>query len=159
MGRITVDLPDTLLAVLREGHPALLLTAGGDGFPAAALTWAVALDAKTVRFATDHGSSALANLQREGRASLQIVAEHGLLCLVKGRAAQVKPSIEAARQFGMALWELAAVEVRDQSWPGVRVRQLAYEWAPEHRDRMLAIERAVFAEMREPASTPWTGSS
>lgn len=148
MPRVSAELPDVLLAALREGHAALLLTPGADGFPAAAFTWAVALDAGTVRFGADHGSSALANLEREGRASLQVLAD-GLSFLLKGRAAPVKPSIDAARQLGVALWEMIVAEVRDQSWPGVRVGPLAYEWAPERRDQMLALERAVFAEMRE----------
>lgn len=150
MGRATTELPAACLAALRGGQAALLLTPGADGFPAAAFTWAVALDATTVRFGADHDSSALANLQREGRASLQIMADPGLLFLLKGRAFQVKPSMETGRRLGMALWELAVVEVRDQSWPAVRVRSLAYEWAPEHREEMLAVERAVLGEMREP---------
>ncbi len=149
MGRVTALLPEVALTLLREGRPALLLTSGADRFPAAAFTWAVALDARTVRFGADHGSSALANLEREGRASLEILADHGLLLLLKGGAMQVKPSIEAARRLGVALWELAVAEVRDQSWPDVRVRPLAYDWAPAHRDQMLALERAIIAEMRE----------
>jgi len=157
MAPVCAELPEALLAVLREGHPALLLTAGADGFPASAFTWAAALDPLTVRFGADHGSSALANLQRQARASLQILAEEGLLFLVKGPAGPVRPSIESAHPQGMALWEMVVVEVRDQSWPGVRVRPLAYDWAPPQRERMLALERAVIAEMRAAPSPPLSG--
>ena len=39
-------------------------------------------------------------------------------------------------------------EVKDQSWPGVKVQVLGYEWSPEQREVMLAMEQAVYAEMR-----------
>src|SRR5712691_9064794 len=100
MARVTAQLPDGLLALLRGGQAALLLTSGADGFPAAAFTWAVALDDSTVRFGADHGRSHLANLEREGRASLQILAD-GQAFLLKGRAAPVQPAIDAAQRLGM----------------------------------------------------------
>ena len=156
MARVSAELPDGPLAALREGRAALLITPGADGFPAVAFTWAVALDASTVRFGADHGSSALANLERAGRASLQVVADQPFL--VKGPTAAVRASIEAARQLGIALWEMLVTGVRDQSWPGARVHPLAYEWAPEQRAQMLALEQAVFAEMREAARPPLSGT-
>ena len=154
MARVSAGLPDVPLAALREGRAALLITEGADGFPAAAFTWAVALDATTVRFGADHGSSALANLERTGRASLEVIGDEPFLILIKGGAAPARSSIEAARGLGVALWEMLVVEVRDQSWPGARVRSLGYEWAPEQREKMQAVEQAVFAEMREAAPRP-----
>jgi len=156
MARASAELPEAPLAALSDGRAALLITPGADGFPAVAFTWAVALDATSVRFGADHGSSALANLERAGRASLQVVA--GGPVLVKGHAAPVRPSIEAARGLGIALWELFVAEVRDQSWPGVRVSPLEYEWAPEQRERMQAVEQAVLAEMRAARRPPVSGT-
>jgi hypothetical protein len=39
-------------------------------------------------------------------------------------------------------------EVKDQSWPGVTVQPLGYQWPPEQREAMLAVEQALYYEMR-----------
>ena len=80
------------------------------------------------------------------------------MLLAKGHAAPVEREIEAAEGLGMALWEMAVLELRVQSWPGVRVRPLVYEWAPERRDEMQALERAVMAEMRAAPLPPLHGT-
>ncbi|MCL4294986.1 MAG: pyridoxamine 5'-phosphate oxidase family protein [Anaerolineae bacterium] len=144
---LTPDLPPALLQILRQGCPALLLTVGTDGFPHTAFTWTVALDAAHLRFAADRGSVTLSNLERETRAALQIIGLDKLIFLVKGAARLVKPQIEAA-PFSVAMMDLAVSEVKDQSWPGVSVQPLSYDWPPEQRESMLAMEQAVYAEMR-----------
>ena len=148
MTKITPDLPDKLLAYLRLGAPALLLTLGEDGYPNAAYTWAAAPDARRVRFGADQGSATLANLQRDGRASLQIVAPGNGVFLVKGTTRILKDRLTAA-PFRIALMEMAVAEARDQSWPGVTVTPLAYEWPADQREAMLMMEQAVYAELRE----------
>ena len=140
-------LPERLVTALAGGSPALLLTVGADGLPASAFTWAVALDDRTVRFAADHGTSTLANLERERRAALQVIAGGGLVFLVKGVAEELKRRIEAS-PFPMALWQLRIRSAKDQSWPGVVVRPLEYEWSADRRAHMLAMERAVLDEMK-----------
>lgn len=145
--RVNPDLPPALLQVLRRGCPALLLTVDPDGFPHTAFTWTVALDAAHLRFAADHGSVTLTNLERESRAALQIISQNNLIFLVKGAARLAKPQIEAA-PFRVAMMDLAISEVKDQSWPGVRVQPLGYEWPPEQRESMRAMEQAVYTEMR-----------
>jgi hypothetical protein len=45
--------------------------------------------------------------------------------------------------------ELRVTEVKDQSWPDVTVRPLAYDWAGDRRAEMLAMEKAVYSELRE----------
>lgn len=139
-------LPPALLNLLQQGCPALLLTAGADGFPHTAFTWAVAGEGEVLRFAADHGSVTLANLEREARAALQVIGDN-LIFLVKGAARLVKPQIEAA-PFWVAMMELAVLEVKDQSWPGVSVRPLSYDWPLDQHERMLAVEQAVYNEMR-----------
>lgn len=148
MGKVTPTLPDRLFTWLRSGAPALLLTTGEDGFANVAYTWAAAPDARRVRFGADHGSATLANLQRDGRAALQIVAAGNLAFLVKGPARTIKERIAAA-PFRIALMEMEVVEAKDQAWPGVTVAPLAYQWPPEQREAMLAMEQAVYAELRE----------
>jgi hypothetical protein len=145
--RMTHNLPSTLLQILREGRPALLLTVDLDGFPHTAFTWAVALDAAHLRFAADYGSVTLTNLEREARVALQIIGLDNLVFLVKGVTHLVKPQIEAA-PFSVAMMDLAVSEVKDQSWPGVSVQPFGYEWPAEQRESMLAMEQAVYVEMR-----------
>lgn len=144
--RVTSRLPGPLLSLLQAGCPALLLTSGADGWPHTAYTWLLALEAGVIRFAADQGSTTLANLEREPRASLQIIAQGNFVFLIKGTVRQVKPQIQAA-PFKMAMMALEVTEVKDQSWPGVRVQPLAYEWAPDQREKMLVIERAVYDEL------------
>ncbi len=146
--RVTNQIPDSLLSLLSKGCPALLLTMGADGFPNTAYTWVVAPDTVTIRFGADYGSTTLANLQREQRASLQIIGQGNLVYLIKGAVRQIKPQIEAA-PFKIAMMALEISKAKDQSWPGVSVQPLAYEWSTDQQAEMLAMERAVYAEMRQ----------
>lgn len=145
--RITNHLPDSLLAFLTEGCPALLLTVGADGFAHTAYTWAVAPHTTAVHFAADYGSTTLTNLQRQQRAALQIIGQGNLVYLIKGDVHQIKTQIEAA-PFNMAMMALNVREIKDQSWPNVTVKPLAYAWPPPQQTEMLAMERAVYNEMR-----------
>jgi hypothetical protein len=147
MTRVIDRVPAPLVSVLAEGRPALLLTVGADGYPGSAFTWVVALDDRTLRFVADLGTATLANLEREGRASLQVLAPNGLVFLIKGRCAEVKARLTSAA-FPAAAMELRVVEVKDQSWPDVTVRPLAYDWAEGRRAKMLEMERAIYDEMR-----------
>ncbi len=147
----TRELPDRLVTLLRGGTPVVLMTAGPDGFPHSALTWAVATSADRVRFGVDHGSTTLANLERDGKAALQVIAAQNLLCLIKGPTRMLRAKIAAA-PYGMAMWELAVTEVRDQTWAPVVVSPLAFAWTGPKADEMRGIEQAVLAELRE-----WSG--
>jgi hypothetical protein len=49
----------------------------------------------------------------------------------------------------MAAWELAVREVRDQTFAGVRVRPLAFEWTGPSAAARREVERRVLAELRE----------
>ena len=50
------------------------------------------------------------------------------------------------------LWEMEVMAAKDQSWPGVTMAALMYEWPAEKRKTMLEMEQAVYAEMRDFAS-------
>ncbi|MDW7709621.1 MAG: pyridoxamine 5'-phosphate oxidase family protein [Deferrisomatales bacterium] len=148
MSDVTPEMPERLLSHLRPGAPALLLTAGADGYPSSAYTWAVGLDARRVRFAVDAGGTALANLQRAGLAGLHIIGPGNLAYLVKGKARKLKDRIAAVAPSEMLLWELEVVGARDQSFPGVTAKPFTYEWPADQRGAMENMERAVFSEMR-----------
>lgn len=143
------EMPPALVAWLRRGRAALLLTVGADGWATSTYTWAVALDATRLRVVADHGSRALANLERDGRASLVVVRPRGMNHLIKGRATPCAPRLQASDGVAaMALWEVAVDGVRDQSWQGVETSALAYRWPADVRGERRRMERAVFAEMR-----------
>jgi hypothetical protein len=151
-GNIPPLMPDRLVAFLRPGAPGLLLTAAADGWPTSAYTWVVALDAGRLRVAVDAGGSTLANLQRSGQAAVQLIGEHDITFLVKGRARELAPRLAASAPYAIGLWEVQVVGAKDQSWPGVSTNALAYTWPAEQREAMLAMERAVYAEMRDAAA-------
>jgi hypothetical protein len=101
-----------------------------------------------VRFAVDEGGSTLANLQRSGQASLQVIGQGDIAFLVKGRARALKPRLDAAAPYVIQLWEMEVIGAKDQSWPGVSTNALTYAWPAEQREAMLAMEQAVFKEMK-----------
>ena len=125
----------------------VLVTVGQEGWGHAALTWAVAVAPDRVRFAVDHGSMTLSNLEREGKAALQVIGPGNALALLKGDARALRPRIHAA-PFDMAMWEMALAEVRDQSWAPVAVSPLAFEWKGPDAEALRRVEQAVLAEMR-----------
>jgi hypothetical protein len=149
--KTTSVLPDRVLDVLRPGSPVVLVTVGTDGWGHSALTWAVAVTQNRVRFGVDHGSATLANLERDGKATLQVIGAGNTLSLIKGPAQLLRERIEAA-PFGMAMWELSVAEVRDQAWDPVAVSPLAFEWIGSQAEAMRKIEQAVLAELRD-----WAG--
>ena len=149
IGKITPQMPEKLVAYLRPGAPGLLLTAGADGYATSAYTWILALDAERVRFAVNEGGSTMSNLERSGQASLQVIGQGDVTFIVKGRARQIKPQLDAAAPYVITLYEMEVIGAKDQSWPGVSTNALSYAWPAEQREAMLAMEQAVYKEMRD----------
>lgn len=126
----------------------MLLTIDDGGFPHSSFTWVVAISPEQLRFGADHAGTTLANIERSGLASVQIIVDEGQPYLIKGNVTMASLLIHSA-PFEVALMEMEILEVRDQSWIGVSVRPFGYEWAPEEREKMLEVEQAIYAEMRE----------
>lgn len=148
IGNITPHLPEKLVAYLRPGAPGLLLTSGADGYATSAYTWIIALDGQRARFAVDEGGSTMANLERGGQASLQVIGQGDISFIVKGRARRLKPKLDAAAPYVIQLCEMDVIGAKDQSWPGVATSALTYEWPAEQREAMLAMEHNVYTEMK-----------
>ncbi len=144
----TTALPDRLAGLLRAGCPVVLVTVGADGWGHAVMTWAVAVAPDRVRFGVDHASTTLANLERDGKAVLQVIGRDNILALIKGSARMRRARIAAA-PFAMAMWEILVMEVKDQSWGPVVVSPLAFEWTGLEAEAMRRIEQAVLDELRE----------
>ena len=138
--------PERLAGLLRAGVPAIVVSVGADGFGHAAMTWAVAPGPDRVRFIADHGSTTLANLIRDGKATLQIIGPDNVIALLKGPAAPWRERLQAA-PFAMAAWEMTVREVKDQAWTPVIVSPLRYEWTGPEADSLRQIERAVLVEL------------
>jgi hypothetical protein len=143
---VRTELSDEQRDVLQPGSTGILITVGEDGLPTTAFVWAVATSSKTVRFATE-GSATLANLRREGGASLQIIGSQNQVFLIKGKTSIAKPRLEAL-PFESTMMSLHVTEVKDQRWPEVFVSPLTYEWTSDRRDEWRAIEQAVYKEMK-----------
>jgi len=136
------------LDALGEGVPAVLITVGEDGWGHAAMTWVVAVAADRVRFGVDHATRTSANLERNGKVALEVVAKGNIIVLLKGPATMVRPRIASA-PFSMSMWEMSLSERKDQRFGGVVVHPLRFEWIGERAAEMQAVERAILTEMRE----------
>jgi len=145
----SISLPEPLLQLLKEGIPAILATQGADGWPYPVITWAIARDAHAIRFGVDIGSTTFANLQREHRATLQVIGPSNLLFLIKGTVRLLKERIKAFPFPSLALMEMAPGELKELSWPGVEVSPLSFHWTGPGAEAAAAAERALLAEMRE----------
>lgn len=152
--RTTPALAPRLSDYLRPGAPALMLTTDAGGYAGSAYTWVVAVDDRRLRFGVDTGSSSLENLRRSSLVSIQIIGPGDISFLLKGKAHPIKERIDAAAPASVMLWEMTIVVAKDQSWPGVGTTSLAFEWPAAQRAAMLAMEQAVYAEMRGFAAPP-----
>src|SRR5437660_11171018 len=103
-------LPEGLHRLLRAGLAVVLVTVDADGWGHTAMTWAVAVAPDRVRFGVDHGSATLANLERAGKAALQVIARDNAIALIKGRAKPVPAQIAAP--FAAATWELVPLALK-----------------------------------------------
>lgn len=148
MSRTTNELGASAFQAVRDGAPAFVLTNGADNFPHAALTYALALAPKRVRFCIDLNTATYHNLERDAHVAMQIVGAGNRVCLIKGRAHIVRERLDA-KPSPAALFELQVSQVQDQAWRGVTVAPLAYAWDESNRALMQAMEQKLFAEMRQ----------
>lgn len=146
---VASELPDDVFDYLNSGALGIVMTVGEDGYPTDAFSWVAATDKKRVRFGVDQGSKTINNLNRDGRAALQIIGPDNMVFLIKGECVQVKESLVAARPLEIALWEMQLVGARDQSWPGATPLPLMVQWAGQERGKLIRMEQDVYQEMRK----------
>lgn len=142
------QLPENLLSYLQKGSLGIVITIGPDQYPTDSFAWVIGLDSHKLRFTTDHGSNTINNLQRDGRAAIQIIGPDNLVFLIKGTAKQTKKELKSAGSIKAALWEMDIIGARDQSWSGATPQTLSVQWSADQREKMSQIEAAVFNEMR-----------
>ncbi|MGH8247628.1 MAG: pyridoxamine 5'-phosphate oxidase family protein [Gammaproteobacteria bacterium] len=149
--KTTDELPAALFEFLAQGQAGVLLTTGKDGYPNSAFTWLVATGNRTLQFVADIGSATLDNLVRESQAAIQILGAGNLTFLIKGKTRVVKPDL-GSDTIRLAQVELAVESVKDQSWAGVTVAPLSFEWPEAQRQAMQKFEKAIILEMRSTAA-------
>jgi hypothetical protein len=142
------------LAPLAAGVPALVLSTDRAGRVHATYSWAVALDARRLRLATDHGGRSSRQLRRSGRGAVLVVGTAGLNLLLGGRVQRLPGTLAVPAGPTLDAWELTLTQVCDQSWPGVATSVLRYRWPAPQRAAMRRMERAVIAALRSADARP-----
>jgi hypothetical protein len=130
---------------------AVLATVGEDGGPhTCPVSLIYGADDKTLLLGMLKNSVTSANLARDGRVCLQIMAAEDLVMGVKGVMRLVKDPLDASPAMG--LWELQVSQVKLDTSPAQRVGQGV---AADYRsDKARAFGEACFAELRAAAGAP-----
>jgi hypothetical protein len=119
-------------------------TIGADGAPnTCPITLIYAKDEKTLLVATLRSSTTTANLRRDGRVSLEIIAADDLVMGIQGTMWIIKEPM--AMSEAMALWELRVEKVKQDSSPAQKVNQGAA--ATPRSDKAAEFEKAAWAEV------------
>ncbi len=147
MARETSQLPEKLLATLRKGLPALLITVDENGWPHTAFTFAAATEPNKVIVVADEGSNTLANIERTGQASVQILAPENQVYLLKGRV-RVSESKLKSSPVPSHRAEIDLTLVKNQAWPSIAVSPMTYEYSPQARATWESAVARIYAELR-----------
>ena len=140
------------LMALFNDHPNKIITVAGtvgaDGAPnTCPISLIYAKDDQTLLVATLRHSATTANLRRDGRVSLEIMAADDLVMGIQGTMRLLREPMEASD--AMALWEMRVTKVKQDTSPAQRVIQGPAS-APRS-DKAAAFEKAAFAELKAAA--------
>ena len=120
-------------------------TVGDDGAPnTCPISLIYAQDEKTLRVGLLRHSSTSANLRRDGRVSLQIIAADDLVMGIQGVMRLVREPM--AMSDAMAIWEMQVAKVKQDTSPAQRVIQGPASLP--RSDKAQAFEQAAFAELK-----------
>jgi len=139
-------MPPELVEFLAGGRLVVDATVDGDGLPyTLVMNSAVALDARTIRFALDRRTHTLKNLESHPAMMFEIVGD-GFIFGVRGVARVLRDQMEHA-PTPSALVEVSVELVKRDLPPGVQVEAPRFEWGPLGQ-YMSPIEPAMFEELR-----------
>jgi nitroimidazol reductase NimA-like FMN-containing flavoprotein (pyridoxamine 5'-phosphate oxidase superfamily) len=126
-----------------EGTAAVLSTTGDDGRPhAIPVSTAVRRSATTVQLALGRGRATLANLRRDPRAALTIMAAGDVAVTLHGTAAELPGDVE-----GTVGLRLEVQEVQDHMQPSFTIEAgVAWRWTD---DDAAARDEAIRARLRQ----------
>ena len=145
-GETKDTLPDDLLAYLTGGQLIVAATIDADGSPyTMVMNSAIAVDARTIRFALDRRTHSLKNIEANGRIMFEIIGD-GIAYGVRGAATILRETMEHA-PIASALINVTVDQVKRDLPPGVEVDPPHFRWGPLG-DYMTSIEPAMFNELR-----------
>ncbi len=145
------QIPDDLLQVLQAGVPAILLTVDENGFAHTAFTFAAARQRNGVAVVVDDGSRSLANIERTGRASVQVLAPDNRVYLLKGTV-RLSSTRLTSSPVPSRRAEIELVSVKNQAWPEIAVSPLSYEYSTHARSHWEGAVPRIYAELRGDAA-------
>ncbi len=140
-------MPDDLFQVLSAGVPAILLTVDENGFAHTAFTFAAARQPNGVAVVVDDGSRSLANIERTGRASLEVLAPDNLVYLLKGMV-RLSSTRLTSSPLPSRRAEIELVSVKNQAWPEIAVSPLSYDYSTHARAHWSSAVPRIYAELR-----------
>ena len=136
-----------LMALFNENPNKIITVAGTVGPDGAPNTCPVSLiyarDEKTLLIATLRQTNTTANLRRDGRVSLEIMAADDLVMGIQGTMRIIKEPM--AMSDAMAMWELRVEKVKQDSSPAQKVIQGPA--ATPRSEKAAEFEKAGFAEL------------
>lgn len=141
------DISGGLATLLAAGTPAILLTVDESGFPHTAFTYAITTEAHRLAVAVDEATRTLANLERTGKASVQILGGGNIVYLLKGRV-YVSSGRLTASPVPSRRAEIEIQSVKNQAWSGVAVEALAYHYLDPLQSQWQGALPFVLGELR-----------
>ncbi len=145
------QMPDDLFQVLQTGVPAILLTVDENGYAHTAFTFAAARQPNVVAVLVDDGSHTLANIERTGTASVQVLAPGNRVYLLKGTV-RVSSTRLTSSPVPSRRGEIELVSVKNQAWPEIAVSPLSYEYSSHAQAHWSSAVPRIYAELRGDAS-------
>lgn len=152
MSAIDSSVPDDLFHILRAGSPAILVTVDDDGFPHTAFTFTASRVHNRIAVMVDDGSRTLANIERTGQASVQVLAPGNRVYLLKGRVTPDRTRLASSPAPSRRV-EIEVVSVKNQAWPEIAVSALEYDYGPAARTHWVEAIPRIYAELRGDADS------
>jgi len=119
-------------------------TVGADGAPnTCPVSLIYAKDEKTLLVATLRTTNTTANLRRDGRVSLEIMAPDDLVMGLQGTMRLIRDPMECSS--AMALWEMRLEQVKQDTSPAQRLVQGPA--STPRSEKAQEFEKAAFAEL------------
>lgn len=121
------ELPARALEALAGGRLVVVATVDERGWPyTMVMNWAAARDARTIRLSLDSRTHTLANIRRNGRVMLEVLAD-GVIMGVRGSARIIQEQMAHA-PIPSAMVEVAVEHVKDDLIDGVEFTGPSFRW-------------------------------
>lgn len=121
------ELPPEAVEALSGGRLVVVATIDEDGWPyTMVMNWAAARDARTVRLSLDRRTRTLANIRRNGRVMLEVMAD-GVIVGVRGSARIIQEQMAHA-PIPSAMVEVTIEFVKSDLIEGVEFQGPSFRW-------------------------------